>query len=58
METALECCVFAEQCERKSRQVASAQNRAILLEAAASWRRLGDDLKAKEKFEAADSLHR
>jgi hypothetical protein len=49
METALECCAMAIECERKA-EAACGSIRSILLEAAASWRKIGDDLKAKEKW--------
>jgi hypothetical protein len=48
METARECYQMAEQCKQQAAGVKNEQARQILLEAAAQWRRLGDDLKSKE----------
>jgi hypothetical protein len=36
---------IAEQCEREAAEASRDQTRAIMLEAAAQWRQLGDDAK-------------
>ena len=49
METACECYQMAEQCERQAADVKSARAREILIEVAALWRKLGDDLSIAER---------
>jgi len=48
MDTSRECYQMANQCEQQAAVVHNQQARQILLEVAARWRRLGDELKAKE----------
>jgi hypothetical protein len=58
MESALECYAMAVQCERKAEEAESERRRSILLGVAAAWRRLGDDLKAKERIVPLPPLKR
>jgi len=50
METPRECYDMAEQCERQAATVKNERARELLLEVAAKWRQLGDDLKAEKSF--------
>ncbi len=45
MEKSLHYYAIAEQCEREAAQASREQTREIMLEAAAQWRRLGDEAK-------------
>jgi hypothetical protein len=46
MDNSAECFEIARQCERNAAEVKSEQARQILLETAAQWRRLGENLKS------------
>ena len=46
METARECYDMAKQCEQQAATVRNEKARHLLLEVAAKWRKLGDDLQA------------
>lgn len=47
METPRECYQMAEECERQAATVHNERARHLLLEVAAKWRQLGDDLEAE-----------
>jgi hypothetical protein len=47
MLTAHECYEMADRCERQAAEAKSPQAREILLEVAAKWRQLGDDIKTQ-----------
>jgi hypothetical protein len=47
METAAECYTMAEQCESQAVEVRSPRARELLLEVAAKWRELGDQIDAR-----------
>lgn len=49
METSAECYAMAEHCERKALEARSVLARETLLDVAAGWRTVGDDLKAREE---------
>jgi hypothetical protein len=48
MEKSLHYYAIAEQCEREAAEASHEQTREIMLEAAAQWRRLGDEAKSDE----------
>jgi hypothetical protein len=48
METAPECYAMATQCERQAATVKNPEARQILLEVAAKWRELGDQIRDRE----------
>jgi hypothetical protein len=48
MKSALECFQHAANCEKQARQAISDAGRAVLLETANHWRRLGKQAEAKE----------
>jgi len=50
METPRECYEMAEECERKAGTVKNERARQLLLEVAAKWPQMGDDLKADVAF--------
>ena len=47
MQTARECYQMAEQCEQQAAAVKNERARQLLLEVAAKWRQLGDDMTAE-----------
>ena len=49
METEAECYAQAAECERQATDAASDWARVVLLEVARHWRKIGHDLKAREK---------
>jgi hypothetical protein len=48
MKSALECFQHAAKCEEQAKQAVSDAGRAVLLETANHWRRLGRQAEAKE----------
>ena len=48
METPRECYQMAEQCEQQAATVKNERARRLLLEVAAKWRQIGDDLEAEK----------
>ena len=49
MKSALECFQHAAKCEEQAKQAISDVGRAVLLETASHWRRLGKQAEAKER---------
>jgi hypothetical protein len=49
MDTAVECFAKADECDRQARHARSAGAREALLEVAAAWRRIGNDLQRREQ---------
>jgi hypothetical protein len=48
MDKSLHYYAIAEQCEREAAETSREQTREVMLEAAAQWRRLGDNAKSNE----------
>jgi len=52
MKSALECYLSAVRCERSAHDATGREAQQMLLDAAAHWRMLGDQAKAREAREA------
>jgi hypothetical protein len=48
LETPRECYQMAEQCEQQAATVKNERARHLLLEVAAKWRQMGDELEAEK----------
>ena len=57
MDTSRECYQMANQCEQQAAVVHNKQARQILLEVAIKWRRLANELKAREAPASQPSPH-